>query len=106
MKILIKHYVTVNNKKFFYTLKKLNKDSSFVECEAANIAQEFLNADIPELLNDLPRLILAEKEYHKQQSEVIRFRVSPEDKKVIELKALKNGYHTISGFLRDLALGK
>lgn len=106
MKILIKHYVTVNNRKFFYTMKKVGKDSCFIECEAANIAQEFLNVDVPALLNDLPHLILAEKEYHKQQSEVIRFRVSPEDKKEIELKALKNGYHTISGFLRDLALGK
>lgn len=105
MKTAIKHYITINNKKYFYTLKKIDKCTSFVECQAANIAQDFLNADIPELLNDLPHLILAEKDYKKQQSEMIRFRVTPEDKKQIEKQALKNGYQSVSGFLRDLGLG-
>lgn len=105
MKITIKHYITINNKKYFYTLRKIDKNTTFVQCEAANMAQEFLNADIPNLLNDLPQLILAEKNYHKQQSEMIRFRVTPEDKKQIEKQALKKGYHSVSGFLRDLALG-
>jgi hypothetical protein len=94
----------MNNNKYFYTLKKINKDKSFVECIAANIAQEFLNADIPDLLNDLPNLILAEKKYNKQHSEVIRFRVTSEDKKQIETLALKKGYQSVSGFLRDMAL--
>jgi hypothetical protein len=104
MKLIIKHFITLNNKKYFYTLKKLDKDTSFVECKGSNIAQEFLNEDIPQLLNDLPRLILAEKDYHKQQSEIIRFRVSPKDKKQIEKQALKKGYSSVSSFLRDLAL--
>jgi hypothetical protein len=104
MKTAIKYYITINNKKYYYTLAKADKDSSFVECEAANISQQFLNADIPELLNDLPGLILAEKEYGKQQSEIVRFRVTPEDKKQIEKQAIKKGYRTVSGFLRDLAL--
>ena len=102
---LIKHFITINNKKYFYTLKNKSKDTTFVECEPANIAQEFLNEDIPALLNDLPNLILSEKKYSKQQSEMIRFRVSPEDKKRIEKTALKKGYASLSGFLRDLALG-
>ena len=42
-------------------LKPMGKESTFLECEAANISQEFLNEDIPRLLNDLPNLILAEK---------------------------------------------
>ncbi len=105
MKITIKYFITINNKKYFYTLNKIDKDTSLVACEAANISQAFLNADIPNLLNDLPNLILAEKDYNKQQSEMIRFRVSPEDKKQIEKKALKKGYQSVSGFLRDLALG-
>lgn len=104
MKTSIKHYITLNNKKYFYTLKKIDKNTSFVTCEAANIAQEFLNADVPQLLHDLPQLILAEKDYKKQQSEIIRFRVTLEDKKQIEEKALKQGYHSVSSFLRDLAL--
>lgn len=99
-----KYFITINNKKFFYTLKPINNETTFVECEAANIGQEFLNEDIPNLLIDLPNLILAEKEYKQAQSEMIRFRVSPEDKKAIEKKAVKEGYSSISSFLRDLAL--
>ena len=105
MKTLMKHYITMNNKKYFYTLRKIDKKSSFVKCAAAKIAQGFLNADIPNLLCDLPELILAEKNYHKEQDEVIRFRVSSEDKKQIEKRALKKGYGSVSTFLRDLALG-
>jgi hypothetical protein len=105
MKEPLKHFITINNKKYFYTLKHAGKNTTFVECEAANIGQEFLNEDIPDLLNDLPNLIMAEKKYKKQQSEMIRFRVSPDDKKVIEKKAVQKGYPSVSGYLRDLALG-
>ena len=106
MKTPIKHYITLNNKKYFYTLKNTTKSNTIVKCDAANISQEFLNEDVPALLNDLPDLILAEKEYKKQQSEIIRFRISTEDKKRIEKKAIKKGYTSVSSFLRDLALGK
>lgn len=98
------HSITLNHKIYPYTLKKIDQDTSFVECKAANIAQEFLNDDLPNLLHDLPQLILAEKIYHKQQSQLIRFRVTPEDKQRIEKQALKKGYRTVSKFLRDLAL--
>ena len=86
-------------------MKAVGKDSTFVECEAANIAQEFLNEDIPALLIDLPNLIMSEKEYGKQQSEIIRFRVSHEAKKNIEKRAVQKGYTSISSYLRDLSLG-
>jgi hypothetical protein len=105
MKTAVKYFITLNNKKYFYTLKKIDRDTCFVECEAAKIAQEFLNADIPDLLKDLPELILAEKNYSRHQSEIIRFRVTPEDKRQIEKRALKKGYHSVSSFLRDLAMG-
>ena len=64
MKIL-KHYITINNKKYYYILNPAKKGTTLVECKAANINQEFLNEDVPELLNDLPNLILAEKKYKK-----------------------------------------
>lgn len=102
---MLKHYITINNKKYHYILKPAQKGTTLVECKAANIKQEFPNEDVPELLNDLPNLILAEKKYKKQQSEMIRFRISPEDKKQIEKIAVKKGYNSISGYLRDLALG-
>jgi len=104
MKKIVRCFLNIGNKKYDYSLEQKSKNTTFVECEVANLAQEFLNEDIPALLNDLPNLILAEKEYKKQQSQVIRFRVSREDKKKIEAKALKNGYTSTSSFLRDLAL--
>ncbi len=105
MKIRLKQSLTVNNKKYFFTLTKLTDRKCFFECESANISQEFLNEDIPALIFDLPQLILAEKDYQKHSAEVIRFRVSAEDKKAIEKKALERGYKSVSGFLRDVALG-
>lgn len=102
----LKHYITLNNKKFFYTLRDGGNKTTIVKCEAAGVNQSFLNEDVPSLLRDLPNLILSEKEYKNRQNEVIRFRISVEDKKRIEEKALKKGYSNISGFLRDLALGK
>ncbi|MFH1890218.1 MAG: hypothetical protein ABIJ91_01465 [Candidatus Kuenenbacteria bacterium] len=98
------HFITLNNKKYPYALKPSEKDVTFVKCEAAKISQEFLNEDIPNLLNDLPNLILAEKNYNKEQIEMIRFRVNPKDKRLIEKKATQKGYSTVSAFLRDLAL--
>lgn len=100
-----KYFVTVNNKKYFYTLRNVDKKSVFVQCDAANIGQEFLKEDVADLLIDLPNLILAEKEYKPGQSDIIRFRLEADDKKAILLKAHKNGYKTVSAFLRHLALG-
>lgn len=99
-----RYYITINNKKYQYSLTFVSKTTTLVECKEASIAQEFLNEDIPALLMDLPNLIMAEKEYKKRQEEIIRFRISPEDKKIIEQKAIKKGYHNLSSFLRDLAL--
>ena len=104
MKTTKQHSITINNKKYFYSLKPKSTKTTLVECEAAKINQEFLNEDIPALLNDLSNLILAEKKYRHQPSAIIRFRVKPEDKKLIEQKAHKKGYNNISTFMRDLAL--
>lgn len=99
-----RHYMSLNNKKYFYTLKSVGKNKIHVVCEAAKIDQIFLAEDIPILLIDLPNLILAEKEYKQRQSEIIRFRLSAEDKKAILQKANKKGFTNISSFLRSLAL--
>lgn len=100
------HFIIVQNKRYPYTLQPIDKEVTFVECEDANIAQEFLNEDIPNLLIDLPHLVLAEKKYRADQSEVIRFRINARDKKNIEKRALKEGYKNVSSFLRALALSK
>ncbi len=95
---------TVNNKKYNYSLEEKKGGVIFFECKDANIAQDFLDEDIASLLIDLPNLIIAEKEHVKKQSEVIRFRISPTDKNKIEKKAVKEGYNSISDYMRHLAL--
>lgn len=100
----IKSYITVNNKKYLYSLESKKDGAIFVECLEAKISQEFLAEDVPNLLIDLPNLITAEKEYKKNQSDIIRFRISPRDKKKIEQNAVKKGFNSISGYLRSLAL--
>ncbi|MEK9160113.1 MAG: hypothetical protein AAB383_05285 [Patescibacteria group bacterium] len=102
--ILYTHYVSLNNKKYPYSLRLVDENVSWVECEGAKIAQEFLHEDIPALLLDLPYLIESTKEYEKNQENMIRFRISNEDKKAIQQKAAKLGYKSISSYLRDLAL--
>ncbi len=97
--------ITVNNKKYNYSLEKKSKDTIFVECKDANIAQEFLAEDVVALLIDLPNLIIAEKEHSKKQIEVVRFRISSADKSKIEKKAVKEGFGSVSDYMRYLALG-
>lgn len=103
-KQITQHFVTVHNKRSSYSLMSVNKKVIHVECKDANIDQDFLNEDIAALLIDLPNLILAEKKYNSEQSEVIRFRVSAQDKKKIEQKAFQKGFKNVSMFLRSLAL--
>ncbi|MCK5588998.1 MAG: hypothetical protein KAI16_01660 [Candidatus Pacebacteria bacterium] len=99
--ILLKNTITLNNKKYDYFLKD-NKDGTiFFECEDAKISQDFLAEDIAGVIIDLPKLILAEKEYSKKASEVIQFRVSPADRSKIEKKALKEGFDSVSSYLRE-----
>lgn len=96
---------TINNKKYPYTLTEKKNNIMHVECEAANIAQDFLAEDVAALLIDLPNLIAAERDYKKKQSEVIRFRISSEDKNKVEKKATQKGFDSVSDYMRHLALG-
>jgi hypothetical protein len=96
--------VTVKNKAFPYTLEKTASGAIRIVAKDAKINQEFLPEDVSEIILDLPNLIVAEQRYEKTQSNVIRFRVSGEDKKRIEKKAIEKGYDSVSVYLRDLAL--
>ena len=106
MNTQIKSTITINNKKHTYSLKQSGENTTYIECVDAKIAQNFLNEDIPALLIDLPNLILAEKNYNNERDELVRFRISAKDKKIIEKKALRKGYTSVSEYLRELALGK
>ncbi|MCB9805621.1 hypothetical protein H6775_00505 [Candidatus Nomurabacteria bacterium] len=96
--------ITIKNKIYSYALEK-NKDGTIhFTSKDAKIDQNFLAEDIPELILDLPNLIIAEQKYNAKKGEVIRFRVSAEDKKKIEQKAIKKGYDSVSKYLKDIAL--
>jgi hypothetical protein len=96
--------ITIKNKVYPYTLEKMGSNCVAIVCKGANVNQEFLKKDVADLILNLPNLIIAEQIYKEGQGEVIRFRVSLSDKKQIEKKAIKNGYTSVSGYLRDLAL--
>jgi len=97
--------VTVKNKTYPYSIERVDSNVIFFVAKDAKINQEFLTEDIAGLIIDLPSLILAEQKHVQKQSDVIRFRVSGSDKSKIEKKALEKGYDSVSGYLRDLALG-
>jgi hypothetical protein len=97
--------ITVKNKIYPYTLEKTTSGSIRLVSKDARIDQEFLREDVSEIILDLPNLIIAEQEYKEKQSDVIRFRVSGVDRAKIEKRAIAKGYNSISGYVRDLALG-
>jgi hypothetical protein len=100
-----KSTITVKNKAYPYTLEKTASGSIHVIVRAARINQEFLPEDVPSLIIDLPKLILAEQQYQETQDAVLRFRVSSADKYKIEKRALSKGYSSVSKYLKDVALG-
>lgn len=97
--------ITVQNKKYEYTLTSAKEKGviRFV-CKGANLDQDFLTEDIPDLILVLPALITAERTCQDNQTEVVRFQISSEDKKIIEKKALASGFDTVSDYLRARAL--
>ena len=97
--------ITVQNKKFEYTIKPAKgKGVIRFVCKAAKIDQDFLAEDIPALIIDLPELVVAERKHKSNQSQIVRFRVSSEDKKKIEKRAVASGFDSVSDYLRAKAL--
>jgi hypothetical protein len=95
--------ITVHHTQYPYTLEKKQEGVVHFVCKGAKIDQEFLSEDVSELIIDLPALIVAEQEYEGTQDTVIRFRVSAQDKRRIEQKAIEKGYDSVSKYLRDIA---
>ena len=57
------HILKMGRKSYKYSITPINRKEIYFECEAAGIAQEFLAEDIPNLLVELPDLILSEIEF-------------------------------------------
>lgn len=98
--------ITIQNKKYDYTVKSSKEGTAVIHfvCKAAKIDQDFLAEDIASLIIDLPQLIVAQRTFEANQSEVVRFRVSATDKKNIEKQAAANGFDSVSDYLRSVAL--
>lgn len=96
--------ITVKNKRCSYVLSQNKNGSIHFVSKDAKIDQDFLKEDIPTLLLDLPNIIIAEQKYKNKKDEVVRFRISAKDKREIERRAAKNGYTSVSKYLKDLAL--
>jgi hypothetical protein len=97
------HHVTVKNRRYTYHLERVDGETVHVSCPAAGIDQDFAKEDIAELLEDLPQWIVDFQE-QKAKEAVMRFRVSPEQKKEIEKKAHARGFDSVSAYLRHRAL--
>lgn len=104
MKTLTKQFISVQNKRYEYSLQVLKDGVTHVVCGFANIDQDFLNEDVPDFLQDLSSLILSEKKYREGRENVIRFQVSEKEKRIIEKRALKKGFRSVSGFVQDIIL--
>lgn len=102
--ITIKNYIEVDNKKYSYFIEPINNEVSKIICKAAKIEQEFLNEDLVWLLKDLPNLIKAEKEHKEKKENFIRFRVFQKEKLLLQEKAKKLGFKTMSAFIKDRIL--
>lgn len=96
--------VKVGNKKYSYTITPQDDGSCWFECDGANLAQFYPLGELHILLNDLPDLIIDELEYRKTQNRRIQFRVTLDEQKAIEKKAVKRGFSSTSAYLRNLAL--
>lgn len=98
-----KHYIIIGNKRHGYTLYPAQKVTTLV-CKSANISARFPNDQIPDILAKLPHIILEQYGENEPQTEVLRFRVSENEKEQIAQKAYDAGYEYISAYLRDVAL--
>ena len=100
---ILRHYIIIGNKKYEYILKPANKKTLLV-CEDAGIEERFPNEEIPIVLSQLPKIIISIQRKDRQQSEVLRFRVTPEEKMKIIEQAYKSGFDNISSYIRDKLL--
>jgi len=97
--------ITFKNTTYHYTLEKTSVGTIRIISKDAKIHQEFLPEDVSALILDLPSLIIAEQQYAQKSSDVIRFRVTTQDRKKIEKRAVAKGYASISSYVRAVALG-
>ncbi len=101
----ITHYILVGNKRYEYTLQPKREYTTII-CEGAGIRAQFPNEQVPTVLAELAKAIMQARQDVEAQSEVIRFRVTPTEKQLMEKRAMALGYENMSAYLRAVALGR
>ena len=103
----VKHVIFIGKKKYDYELQPARRFTLLVIKELG-IEERVPNEELPKILLKLPEIILKSREESEsgKQTEVMRFRVTPEEKLEIERQALENGFESVSAYLRAVALGK
>ncbi len=102
----VKHVIVIGKKKYDYELQPARRFTVLVLRELG-IEERVPNEELPKILLKLPEIIMRSREDESsKQSEVMRFRVSPEEKTEIERMAFENGFESVSAYIRAVALGK
>lgn len=100
-------YVLVQHKKYPYFIASQDDGNVYFKCEGALLDQLYEAEDIPQLLENLPAMILDELQFQADQrdtQQVLRFRVSSQEKCLIEKKSREQGFESTSEFIRALTL--
>ena len=99
--------VNVKNQNYPFSItQKIIEEEKlfFLHCPEAQVSQYFDTEDLVSIMNDLPELIIDEQaRQRKIADQRVQFRVSGEEKIIIEKKASKEG-KTISEYIRNLAI--
>jgi len=95
----------VGNKRYEYTLQPKSQHTTII-CDGAGIRAQFPNEQVPVVLAELSKAILQARQELESQSETMRFRVTPTEKKMMEKRAHALGFKNMSSYLRAVALGK
>ena len=99
----IQHYILIGNKRYGYTVAPTKQMTTIVVKEAG-IKLRVPNDRVPQVLGELARQIIAQRQQSEAQSEVLRFRVTPSEKQQIEEQATSNGFNNVSAYLRSVAV--
>ena len=102
----IQHYVLIGNKRYGYTMVPKSKGYTTINCKEAGLKLRVPNDQVPQVLGELAKQIIANRQQGEAQSEVLRFRTTPSERAAIEQSAMKEGYTNVSAYLRAKALGE
>jgi hypothetical protein len=97
-------YIPVGTKKYPLIINETGKvDTSdgeivHINCEIINLNQEYLKSDLPLLFMDIAGMI--EEELEQKATATLHIRLKPNEKILIEKQAQKQGYTSLTEFVK------